>query len=235
MTARQGGVRVDRIAVLVVEDDEVAAAAHAMYVERVPGFTVEAVAHSAQQATRLLGSRAIDLVLLDMGLPDRPGLSVVQNMRAAGHRADVIAVTSAREVAVVRAAVSLGIVQYILKPFVFATLRERLEAYLSYRARVAEAVVADTQGQVDSMFTALHSGSATPLPKGMSEDLFTRTCAGLRDAAEPLSSSELGLVLGVSRVTARRYGEHLVAIGRARRGSRYAGAGRPEVTYAWTG
>ena len=55
----------------------------------------------------------------------------------------------------------------------------------------------------------------------------------LRDAAKPRSAAELAEALGVSRVTARRYAEHLVETGRARRGNRYAGTGRPEVTYAW--
>jgi len=48
-----------------------------------------------------------------------------------------------------------------------------------------------------------------------------------------VSAAELGDAVGVSRVTARRYAEHLVDSGRARRGSRDPGVGRPEVTYAW--
>ncbi|HET7475896.1 MAG TPA: response regulator, partial [Dermatophilaceae bacterium] len=116
--------------VLVVEDEPVAAAAHTAYVQRVPGFEVVATVHTGQAAVRALAERQVDLVLLDMHLPDRHGLDVVRAMRAAGHRADVIAVTSARDLEVVRAAVSLGIVQYLLKPFVFGSLRERLEKYL---------------------------------------------------------------------------------------------------------
>ena len=81
-----------------------------------------------------------------MNLPDRHGLEIVRAMRAAGHTADVIAVTSARDLQVVRAAVSLGIVQYLLKPFVFASLRDRLERYRDYRLQVdGEAAVASQQ------------------------------------------------------------------------------------------
>jgi len=68
-----------------------------------------------------------------MFLPDMHGLDVVRAMRTAGHRADVIAVTSARDIEVVRAAVSQGIVQYLLKPFTFSALREKLERYAAYR------------------------------------------------------------------------------------------------------
>jgi response regulator of citrate/malate metabolism len=67
----------------------------------------------------------------------------------------------------------------------------------------------------------------------MTDDLLARVSTALRTAADPLSAAELGDALGVSRVTARRYAEHLVDSGRARRGNRYPGVGRPEVTYAW--
>jgi response regulator of citrate/malate metabolism len=41
--------------------------------------------------------------------------------------------------------------------------------------------------------------------------------------------------VGVSRVTARRYAEHLCEGRLALRTQRYAGAGRPEVEYRWVG
>ena len=100
--------------VLVVEDEPVALEAHAAYVGRVPGFAVAATAATSHEALRALQSTEVDVVLLDMNLPDRHGLDVIRAMRAGGHRADVIAVTSARDLDVVRAAVSLGVVQYLL-------------------------------------------------------------------------------------------------------------------------
>lgn len=60
--------------VLVVDDEVETAAAHAKYVNRVPGFRAGAIAHNGQQALTLLtqaqGTGApFDLVLLDMTLP----------------------------------------------------------------------------------------------------------------------------------------------------------------------
>ncbi|WP_392543609.1 response regulator [Oryzobacter telluris] len=222
-----------RIVVLVVEDDPVVAEAHAAYVGRVAGFEVAGVALTARDALRHLDRGQVDLVLLDMGLPDLPGLDVVRAMRGHGHAADVIAVTSQRDLEMVRAAVSLGVVQYVLKPFVFPTLRDRLESYRAYREQLGGAAEADTQAQVDSVFARLRPASTTTVPKGMTEDLLARAVAALREAGDPLSAAELGDLLGVSRVTARRYAEHLVDSGRARRGNRYPGVGRPEVTYGW--
>jgi response regulator of citrate/malate metabolism len=219
--------------VLVVEDEPVAAEAHAAYVGRVPGFVVAAVATTGQEALKALQGSAIDVVLLDMNLPDRHGLDVVRAMRAAGHGADVIAVSSARDLDIMRSAVSLGVVQYVLKPFAFATLRDRLKAYLDYRETHRATVEVGSQAEVDAVFAAARPARAANLPKGMSEELMGRVVAALRASPQAMSASELAAELGVSRVTARRFLEHLHESGVATRRSRYAGAGRPEVEYGW--
>jgi response regulator of citrate/malate metabolism len=221
--------------VLVVEDEAVALEAHTAYVQRVPGFTVAATATTSQQALRVLRTTPVDVVLLDMNLPDRHGLDVIRAMRAGGHAADVIAVTSARELDIVRAAVSLGVVQYLLKPFVFATLRDRLEAYRTYRGQLGGTEQLSTQAEVDDVIAGVRPSTPATLPKGMSEQLLARVTAVLRGAGSGLSATELGETLGVSRVTARRYAEHLCDGRFATRTSRYAGAGRPEVEYRWVG
>lgn len=121
------------IRVLVVEDDPVAAEAHRTYVERVAGFTVAGVVHSGADALRFCGRTQVDVVLLDFYLPDTHGLTVCRALRAGGRDVDVIAVTSARDLAVIRTAVAVGIVQYLLKPFTFASLRDKLVRYARFR------------------------------------------------------------------------------------------------------
>jgi CheY-like chemotaxis protein len=56
----------------------------------------------------LAGDPDVDLIVLDMHLKDGHGLSVLRRTRAAGQSCDVIAVTSARDVDVVRQAVKRG-------------------------------------------------------------------------------------------------------------------------------
>ena len=220
--------------VLVVEDEPIAAEAHTAYVGRVHGFEVVATVGTSQAAMKALQDKPVDVVLLDMNLPDRHGLDVVRAMRAAGHQADVIAVTSARDLDVVRAAVSLGIVQYLLKPFVFATLRDRLLAYRAYREQLSAGAELGTQAEVDEVFAGARAATEARLPKGMGEELLSRVSQALRDADGGRSATELAETLGVSRVTARRYAEYLCETRVAVRRSRYAGAGRPEVEYLWS-
>jgi response regulator of citrate/malate metabolism len=221
--------------VLVVEDEPVAAEAHTAYVDRVEGFVVAATVGTSQAALKALRDKDIDVVLLDMNLPDLHGLEVIRAMRAGGHAADVIAVTSARDLDVVRSAVSLGVVQYVLKPFVFATLRDRLLAYRGYREQLVAGAQVGTQADVDEVLAGARSASRAALPKGMSEDLLRRVTRLLREAPSALSARELADTLSVSRVTARRYAEHLCEGRLVERRSRYAGAGRPEVEYRWRG
>jgi response regulator of citrate/malate metabolism len=223
------------VRVLVVEDEQLAAEAHAAYTGRVEGFEVAAVARSAGEAMRALASDpTIDLVLLDMHLPDGHGLGLLQRLRAAGHLCDVIAVTSARDAEVVRHAVAQGVVLYLLKPFSFATFRAKLEQYADYREHLAAAADDVVQADVDQLMGTLRSrGASAALPKGMSAESLRQVTDTLRGAEAALSATEVATAIGASRVTARRYLEHLADQGLVERAQRYGGSGRPEVEYRW--
>lgn len=226
------------VRVLVVEDEEVAATAHASYVERMPGFEVAGVVRSAGEAARFLEAevadgRTVDLLLLDMHLPDGHGLGLLQRLRASGHLCDVVAVTSARDPDVVRHAVAQGVVLYLLKPFTFATFQDKLHQYAAYRERLAAAPAEVVQDEVDRLFSSLRPSGGGPLPKGMSPETLRDVTAALRDAAGGLSATEVAALVGASRVTVRRYLEHLADDGLAERRPRYGGTGRPEVEYRW--
>lgn len=220
--------------VLVVEDDPVAADAHRMYVRRVPGFEVAGVVATGAAALRLMERVPVDLVLLDLNLPDGHGLRLVGRMRAAGLTADVIAVTSARDLEVVRQAVSMGVVQYLLKPFTFPSLRDRLERWSRYRSELSGGQ-ASGQDEVDRALSALRSPEGAALPKGLSAPTLAAVTAALRAAAAPgLTAAAAARDAGVSRITARRYLEHLVDTGRAVRTPQYGQVGRPELCYRWS-
>jgi response regulator of citrate/malate metabolism len=222
------------VRVLVVEDEALAAEAHAAYTARVEGFEVAGIARSAAEAARFLAAdRHVDLILLDMNLPDGHGLGLLRKLRAAGHLSDVIAVTSARDADVVRHAVAQGVVLYLLKPFTFPTFRAKLEQYAAYRAQLATASEQVAQDEVDRLFGSLRTGSGGRLPKGMSAETLWQVTVVLRGADGALSATEVAAALGASRVTARRYLEHLADGGQVDRRPRYGGSGRPEVEYRW--
>ncbi|MFD9871604.1 response regulator [Streptomyces niveus] len=220
------------IDVLVVDDDIRVADINTAYVAKVAGFRVVAKAHSGAEALTRLAERPVDLILLDHYLPDRDGLSVVRELRGLGHRTDVIMVTAARDVATVQSAMRHGALQYLVKPFNFAGLRTKLEAYATLR-RTLESGGEAEQADVDRMFGAL-SASATPeLPKGHSPSTAEVVRQVLLGAEGPLSAHEIAESAGMSRQTAQRYLKLLERAGRVRLSLRYGETGRPEHRYAW--
>ena len=221
------------VRVLVVEDEPLLAEAHAAYTERVDGFAVAAVVHTAQRALAALRTHPVDLILLDLHLPDMNGLELCRSLRAAGIGTDVLVVTSARDLAVVRSAVSLGVTHYLLKPFTFATFREKLLGYARYRSQMLGAEPVAAQHEIDRAFAALRGSSPDALPKGLDQGTLDLVLGVLRaaDTATGLSATEVAARMGASRVTARRYLEHLAEAGQVARSPRYGGPGRPEVEY----
>ncbi|HEX6388729.1 MAG TPA: response regulator [Solirubrobacteraceae bacterium] len=221
------------IRTLIVEDDALVAEVHASYIERLDGFAVAGVAHRATEALELIEERPVDLVLLDFHLPDAQGLEVLRVLRARRARpVDVIAVTAARDQESIRTAIAHGVAQYLVKPFTFATFCDKLERYARYRAQAERTDEADQAG-VDALLGTLRGGAAPALPKGLNATTLEQVVTALRDADAPLTASEVGGRAGVSRVTARRYLEHLVIEGRVTLSMRYGGTGRPEHLYAW--
>ncbi|MER6028168.1 response regulator [Streptomyces sp. NPDC001851] len=221
------------IEVLVVDDDTRVARVNAAYVEKVPGFHVAGEAHSAAEALRQVGTLPrLDLVLMDHYLPDDTGLAVVREMRRRGYQTDVIMVTAARDVSTVQAAMRQGALQYLVKPFAFAGLRAKLEAYAQLRRTLDGGGEAE-QVQVDRIFGALSAPSEPELPKGHSPATAELVRQALMNAEGPLSAQEVAERTGVSRQTAQRYLKLLERTGRARLTLRYGDAGRPEHRYVW--
>jgi len=176
---------------------------------------------------------SIHLILLDMNLPDTHGLDLCRRIRASGLVVDVIAITAVRDVAVVRSAVSLGIVQYLIKPFTYPTFAEKMRSYLAFRSSFDESQGLTTQSDVDHTMAALRPASRPQLDKGLSQETLDNVIAALRAGSTGLSAAELADARQMSRVTARRYLEHLVELGTAVREPRYGAPGRPELEYRW--
>ena len=232
------------IEVLVVDDDFMVARIHTGFVERTPGFTVTGVAKNGAEALEATTRLQPDLVLLDVYLPDVSGLDLLGDLRAAAPEVDVLVISAAREAETVRKALRGGIVHYLMKPFSYDDLRLRLEHY--QQAYAAMAGEHTEQADVDRVFNI--SPAERRLPKGFSAETLKlventlRSRSGNRSGRRPgdrsgededLSAAETASLLGISRVSARRYLEHLTDTGKLEVSLRYGEVGRPERRYAW--
>ena len=222
------------IRTVIVEDDFRVADIHRGFLERLPSFTVVGVAHNAAQALAVVDRERPDLVLLDIYLPDRSGLEVLRDLHAKGRPAvDVIAITAANDVETLRSALQGGVVHYLVKPFQFNAFREKLVGYAAIRSRLGEVREVDQQ-EIDGLYALMRS-SARPLdlPKGLSPATLALVARTLRDTAGELSAVEVAKATGMSRVTSRRYLDHLARSGMVEVAMRYGAAGRPEHLFRW--
>jgi response regulator of citrate/malate metabolism len=219
------------IQTLVVDDDYRVADLHCAYVERVDGFAVAGRVHTGAEALHAVDELRPDLVLLDIYLPDISGLEVLQQLREDDHPpVDVISITASREVESLRAAMRGGVVHYLIKPFLFATFEEKLLSYAAAHARMTRIGQAE-QTDVDRIFGALRTARNEPLPKGLSDSTLELIVQALSRSQSGLAAAAVADAAGVSRVTARRYLDHLCQLGKAELTMRYGGPGRPEHRY----
>ncbi len=216
------------IRVVVVDDDFMVAKVHATFVSSTPGFTVAGVAHTGADALAAIEEIRPELVLLDIYLPDMTGLEVLERIRTAGHDVDVIVVTAARDVDHLKRALRGGALYYLVKPFQRETLNQRLQEYIERHSHLS--TIGDVQQEhVDRLLGSATVATSLKLPKGLSAETAEIVRRVLIDAAEVgLSASECAEATGLSRVSARRYLEHLAARGQATVRLKYGTAGRPE-------
>jgi response regulator of citrate/malate metabolism len=214
--------------VLVVDDDFMVAEIHRRFVEQVDGFHAVGVARTGAEALTAVSDLNPDLVLLDVYLPDMTGLKVLQELRFSGNGVGVIMITAARELDTVSAALDGGAADYLIKPFEFPQLRTKLEAFAARAAALAAEQHVD-QTVVDKLFGNNATPTGPALPKGLGAETGKVVLEAVRDAGE-VSAAECAEVVGISRVSARRYLEHYLSVGTLELRLQY-GAGRPERRY----
>ena len=216
------------IGTLIVDDDYHVATIHAAYVRKIRGFSVAGHASSLASARTEIRRLQPTLVLLDLYLPDGHGLDLVRDTLAGKNRPDFLIITAARDMASVRGAMQLGTVHYLVKPFNFAQLEERLNAYRDLHGRL-ERIDQAEQHDVDTLYGLLRGPA--PLPKGQSGPTMARIRELLQASPHDVSASEIAEQVGISRSTAQRYLAELARHGKIELHLHYGATGRPEHRY----
>jgi DNA-binding response OmpR family regulator len=183
--------------ILVVEDTPEFAEAIQRTLSLDGRYTV-AHAGRAMEALALAAYERPDLVVLDLGLPDKDGYHVLQELRARGHSCPVL-ILSARNLEADKVeGFRLGADDYVTKPFSALELLARISALLR-RAQPA---------------TPTASSGGRPLSDEELRDRFgltARQVAVARLMAEGCSNAEIATRLSVSYFTARNHAEQVLA------------------------
>ena len=124
---------------LLVEDDRMIGEA-VQTALRQDGYAVDWV-RNADSADTALAAGSYDLVLLDLGLPGRDGLSLLRAVRARKDATPALVITARDAVESRIAGLDAGADDYLVKPFDLDELAARIRALLRRSAGRAEAVI----------------------------------------------------------------------------------------------
>jgi DNA-binding response OmpR family regulator len=125
--------------ILLVEDDRMIGAGLRAAL-RQAGFAVDWVT-DGRAADTSLATEAFDVVLLDLGLPQRDGLDVLRQLRARGDETPVIVLTARDALPSRVAGLDAGADDYLVKPFELDELLARMRAVTRRRTGRADPVL----------------------------------------------------------------------------------------------
>jgi putative two-component system response regulator len=118
--------------ILIVEDEQ--GPREALKLILSPYFNLYTV-DRAEVAEQILATHPIDLVTLDLKLPDQPGTDLLAKIRENGHDVDVVIITGYGTLQSAIDAIRHGVSAYILKPFNVSDLLEIIKKALERRRR----------------------------------------------------------------------------------------------------
>lgn len=113
--------------ILLVEDDEATRHWLATLLAGMPNGRVPVCCATADEALQWLQSHSPDIVLCDLGLPDRPGTDVIRDAATRHPSCDILVITVFGDEQHVVAAMEAGASGYLLKDASLANIREHLD------------------------------------------------------------------------------------------------------------
>ena len=121
------------------------------------GFEVRSAPDGISGTERAL-DEDVDLVVLDMMLPGRGGLEVLDELQRAKPTLPVIALTARGEVEDRIAGLERGAVDYVVKPFSLGELVARIRAQLRVASQSAETTLCAGDIAIDLLAREVHRG-----------------------------------------------------------------------------
>ncbi|PLT28787.1 response regulator [Peribacillus deserti] len=218
------------IKVLLIEDDPMVREINRQYIEKVEGYQVIGHASNGEEGLQLVSKLKPDLVIIDIFMPKLDGFETIKQFRLDGLSVDVMAITAASDMETIHKVLQYGAVDYILKPFTFERIKRALEQYYSFRLKMEEKNSVQ-QHELDQLLNYSEDVNTEDLPKGLHRHTLNKIIDYISSEKSPVSAEEVAESIGIARVTARRYLDHLEKTGKVNITVQYGGVGRPVNRY----
>ena len=223
---------------VIIEDDPVITQLNRQYVEKDSRFTVVQTFSAAHPALFWLRNNLVDLIILDMYMPQMSGLELLRILRAEGVNADVIMVTSADDAATIESFIRLGVTDYLIKPFGYERFQLALKNFCDHWDTIHQDPNHPhkfTQNQLDNVLLHLTASSPPPAPGGMPKGLQSQPLPLLQDYLKEHPQGppwdDIASHVGLSVVTVRRYMNYLAEQHLVDSDMDYNTGGRPCIVY----
>lgn len=219
------------INVIIAEDDFRVAQIHEAYLAEVKQMNLIGKASNAKETFELLGKLEVDLVLLDVYMPDQLGTELLAEIRENYPEVDIMMITAAADKAFVNKALHYGVEHYLVKPITIERFKEVMDQYKK-KKELLKSVTEVSQDLLDHLFGSGDKQIEKPLlPSGIDYVTLKKVKEIIELESAGITSEKVGKKMGASRTTARRYLEYLVGIGEAISEHVYGIVGRPERRY----
>lgn len=220
------------IKTMIVEDDFKVAEINKSFTEEVNNFVVEKIAKNAAEALSWLEENSVDLIILDIYLPDMHGTELLKIIRKKEYAADIVLITAAHDAETVECSMRYGIFDYIVKPFAFSRFKDALEKYRDYKNSLNEKRNYN-QAKIDEFVSfKQHPDPGNLLPKGITQYTLDRIIGALESLNPSFTIEDVINRVSFSKITVRRYLEYLHEKGLISKSFEYQKVGRPLVVYS---
>ncbi|PCI22178.1 MAG: hypothetical protein COB67_13590, partial [SAR324 cluster bacterium] len=115
--------------VLIAEDDFRVSSIWREFTHQIPEFQVCAESRTGTDALQVLASHPIDLLIMDVYMPDLDGLQLLYEIRKQAMPLDVIVITAAKESSIVQRFFRMGVLDYITKPCTFERFKQSMDRF----------------------------------------------------------------------------------------------------------
>ncbi|MDT8860857.1 response regulator [Alkalihalobacillus sp. MEB130] len=225
------------IQVLIVEDDPMVAEFNRRYLEKVVGYQLHSIVASVEEAFEIVKSNEIDLILLDIYMPQKNGWDLLNMVRRKEVEVDIIVISASCDTESIKKALRYGVIDYLIKPFEFDRFYTALCEYRTERNMI-ELKNKFHQKDLDSQFFQKHSKKIeiAELPKGLTRNTLSLVWTNVKNRkVKPFSTDELAMDIGISRVSLRKYLQFLNEIHIIKTEVVYGKIGRPVYKHIVTG